>query len=164
MNNNDSSEEETFINVNEIIKDQLNPIYQIQLNNQELIIKHIGNGSHAPDFIIKDSFGKNNNLSLYSCVYTDDDFDLLKHNPQKNFLPIVKLIEKKEKHNNVYTISVKIYDFVDYNKIITNFKLFLTLTNKNGYIQDIELDKNINSLNIVEKMIENIIDLEIEIL
>ena len=45
--------------IEEINKEQLNAIYQIQLNNENLIIKHIGNGSHVPDFIIKESFGKN---------------------------------------------------------------------------------------------------------
>ena len=159
------SDEETFINIEEINKEQLNPIYQIQLNNEELTIKHIGNGSHVPDFIIKESFGKNNNLSLYSCVYTNDEIDFLKKESNNDkFLPIIKLIEKMENYNNVYSISVKINDFTDYNKIITNFKIYLTHTNKDGYIQDIELGKDINSLNIIEKMIENIINQEIDIL
>lgn len=159
------SEEETYIDINDLIKAQLKNIYQIQLNNENLIIKHIGNGTHVPDIIIKESFGKNNNLSLYNCVYLEDEMDFLKSEQNSDkLLPVIKLIEKIDKQVNIYSLSVKIHNFINYNEYINNFDIFLTYTSDKDKFYHIQLTKNIDHSNIIEKMLEHIIDFGFNIL
>jgi hypothetical protein len=161
----DSDSDDTYIDINDIIKAQLKNIYQIQINNESFIIKHIGMGSHVPDMIIKEDFGKNNNLNLYNCVYMESEIDFIKTELNNNkFLPIVKLVEKMETNNNIYTLSIKVNELLNYNESCTNFNIYLTYSLSNDYINDIELEKNINSSNIIEKMLEYIIELGICIL
>ena len=152
------SDDEQYIDINDILKAQLKNIYQIQINNESLIIKHIGSGSHVPDIIIKEGFGKNNNLSLYNCVYMETELEFLKTELNNNkFLPIVKLVEKTGTDIKIYSLSVKINSLVNFNELITNFNIYLTYSLSTDYINQIELDKNINSSNIIEKMLENIV-------
>ena len=159
------SDDETYININDILKAQLKNIYQIQINNESLIIKHIGLGSHIPDMIIKEGFGKNNNLSMYNCVYMDSELDFLKTEVNNNkLLPIVKLVEKIDTDIKIYSLSVKINSLVNFNEPITNFNIYLTYPLSTDYISKIELEKNINSSTIIEKMLENVIRLGLEIL
>jgi hypothetical protein len=164
-NTTDSDSDDAYIDINNIIKAQLKNIYQIQINNESLIIKHIGMGSHVPDMIIKENFGKNNNLNLYNCVYMESEIDFLKIELNNDkFLPIVKLVEKLETNNNIYTLSIKVNEILNYNESCTDFNIYLTYSLSNDYINDIKLEKNINSSNIIEKMLENIIELGICIL
>lgn len=159
-NSSDASEEleeESFINVNEILKSQLKNIYQIQINYDSFIIKHIGTGSDVPDIIIQEGFGKDNNLSLYNCVYTEDELD---KNKIKNtsFLPILKLIEKSTDFNKIYTISIKMNEIPSFNESTNEFNLYLTNMTSNDYFNYVQLEKTINSENIIEKFIESIIE------
>lgn len=148
---------ETFINIEEIYKNNNKPLYQIQLNNEELTIKHIGYASSVPEIIIKENFGKNNNLNLFNCLYTIEELDFLKIQPLNNiFLPILKLTINNNK--NIITLSVKINNFTEYNEPNNNFTIYLTSLINENYIQNIELEKNINSSNIIEIMIKNIIN------
>ena len=164
-NQTNSDSDDTYIDINDILKEQLKSIYQIQINNESLIIKHIGKGSHVPDMIIKEGFGKNNNFNLYNCVYMESEIDFLKIELNNNkFLPIVKLVEKMESNNKIYTLSVKVNELLNFNELCTNFNLYLTYPLANDYINDIEIEKTINSSNIIEKMLEYIIDLGICIL
>lgn len=167
INSNSDSEDETYIDVNDILKSQLKNIYQIQINNESIIIKHIGLGSHVPDMIIKEGFGKNNNLSLYNCVYMESEIEFLKSEiDNEKFLPIVKLVEKSDSEKKIYSICVKINELSTFNEPITNFNIYLTYTSST-YIESLyklDLDKNINSSNIIEKMLETIIELGLIIL
>ena len=155
-NQTNSDSDDTYIDINDLLKEQLKSIYQIQINNESLIIKHIGMGSHVPDMIIKEGFGKNNNLNLYNCVYMESEIDFLKTELNNNkFLPIVKLVEKLESNNKIYTLSIKINDLLNFNASCTNFNLYLTYPLENDYINYIEIEKTINSSNIIEKMLES---------
>jgi hypothetical protein len=150
--------DETYINVEEMIKTTLKNIYQIQLNNDNLIIKHVGKSSEIPDIIIKENFGNNKNLNLYSCIYSTNEFDIMKTtNNKDNFLPIIKLIEKGETENNIYSICVKLNTDIKFNEIITEFDIYLTFITKN-YVNNILIEKNINSENIIEIMFQKILE------
>jgi hypothetical protein len=161
------SEDDTYIDINEILKSQLKNIYQIQINNESIIIKHIGVGSHVPDMIIKEAFGKNNNLNLYNCVYMESEIEFLKSELSNDkFLPIVKLVEKSDSETKIYSISIKVNELIEFNKPYTNFNVYLTYTSST-YVESLyklDLDKDINSSNIIEKMLETIIELGLTIL
>ena len=162
---NESSDDDTYINIMNVLDVQIKNIYQIQINNEIVTIKHIGHGSHVPDIIIKEDFGKQKNLSLYSCVYTNHEIDFLKTEINKDkFLPIIKLVEKKEPENKIYSLSIKVNCLIDYDKPFIDFTIFLTYSTNSTYVYHINLDKNINSTNIIEKMLEKIIELGINIL
>lgn len=153
----DSSEEEdSFINVDEILKSRLKKIFQIQINENSLLIKHIGMGSDVPDIIIKEDFGKNNNLNLYNCIYTETD--LIDKVDNTHFLPIMKLVEKTNNFNKIYTISVKLNENIVLDNSINDFDIYLTYMVTKDFFEHIKLDKDINSHNIIEKLFENIIE------
>lgn len=160
-----NSDEETYININDLIENKLKKIYQIQVNNDNFIIKHIGMGTDVPDIIIKESFGKKNNLSIYNCVYTDTEINFLKLETNKDkLLPIIKMVEKIDGTEKIYSISIKINEEININKILMDFNILLTYSSTTGYIHQLELEKNINSGNIIEKMLESIIELGFVIL
>jgi len=161
----DESDTDTYINLKDILEVQQKNIYQTQINNEKVVIKHIGYGSHIPDIIIKEEFGKNKNLYLYSCVYTNDEIDFLKTKIDNDkFLPVVKLIEKMEPEDKVYSMSIKINCLFDYNEPFVDFDTYLTYSTNSTYVYHIKLDKNINPSNIIEKMLEKIIELGFNIL
>jgi hypothetical protein len=68
----DENNNEEFICLDDFIDNNIMKIYQLQINNNELIIKHIANGSKIPDIIIKENFGKNNNLNLMIKIKQED--------------------------------------------------------------------------------------------
>lgn len=161
----DESDDDTYIDITEMLDVLIKNIYQIQINNEKVVIKHIGRGSHVPDIIIKEDFGKKKNLNLYNCVYTNQEIDLFKTKvDEEKFLPIIKLVEKLEPENKIYSLSIKLKCLFNYNEPLTDFSLFLTYSTNNGHIYHIELEKNINSTNIIEKMLEKLIELGINIL
>jgi hypothetical protein len=99
--NSDESDSDKYVDLEEIIKEQdkdKNNIYQIQLSSDEMMIKLVGKKFYVPDVIIMENFGPDNKLSLYSCLYEENDFNLKTEsglNDTKNFLhPLLKLIEK----------------------------------------------------------------------
>jgi hypothetical protein len=151
-----SSEEETFVNVDEILKSSLKKIFQIQINENSLFIKHIGMGSDVPDIIIKEDFGKKSNLNLYNCIYTETD--LIDKVDNTHFLPIMKLVEKSNDFNKIYSISVKLNQDIVLDNTIDNFDIYLTYMVTKDFFEHIKLDKDINSQNIIEKLFENIIE------
>jgi hypothetical protein len=177
-NSDTDSDTDTYINITEMMDFQKKNIYQVQINNDVVIIKHIGHGSHVPDIIIKEEFGKGKNLNLYNCVYTNEEIDFLKNTINEDkFLPIIKLIEKSppnirldsstgsstQTENKIYTLSVKLNCLLNYNEPISDFSIWLTYSTNNT-IYHKELEKNINSTNIIEKILEKIIELGINIL
>ena len=119
--------------------------YQIQLNNNEYIIKKIGCGKEIGDIVIFENIGQNNKYSLYACVYEKEEMELM------DYIPIIRLSD--ETHN--YCICFKTTKLV-YDNIDKNFELYFMhgIKQKNIF----KLDKNINSKNIVETMIEKLFD------
>lgn len=161
----DESDDDTYINITEMLDIQIKNIYQIQINNEIVVIKHIGRGSHVPDIIIKENFGKKKNLNLYNCVYANQEIDFFKTKvDEEKFFPIIKLVEKLEPENKIYSLSIKLKCLFNYNEPLTDFNLYLTYSTNSGHIYHIELDKNINSTNIIEKILEKLIELGINIL
>ena len=166
INNSDSSiESDEFINLEELIKKSVENIYQIQINNESLIIKHIGTGSQPPDMIIKENFGNKNLMNLYSCLYSESDFNIFKNSIDKSnsldtklFLPIIKLINLLD--NEIYSISVNINKFESVNKVIANFDLYFTYGNieSNAFNYN-KIESTINSSNIIEKLLDSIINI-----
>lgn len=136
-------DDDTYIDLNKLHKN-LNNIYQLQINNDKIIIKQIGIMSNIPDIIIKKSFGKNNNLDLYNVVYTENE--LLDN---KNFYPIIKLIENK----NYYSLSIKFIDNVKCNEEITNFEIYFICFIDNKFYNK-KIEKNVNQSNIIETLME----------
>ena len=113
-------------------------------------------GSDVPDIIIKEDFGKNNNLNLYNCIYTETD--LIDKVDNTHFLPIMKLVEKSNNFNKIYSISVKLNQDILLDNTIDNFDIYLTYMVTKDFFEHIKLDKDINSQNIIEKLFENIIE------
>ena len=74
----DGSDSDKYVDLEEIIKEQdkdKNNIYQIQLSSDEMMIKLVGKEFYVPDVIIMENFGPDNKLSLYSCLYEENDFN-----------------------------------------------------------------------------------------
>jgi hypothetical protein len=158
------SDSDTYVDLNDIMANKLRNIYQIQITDSNVQIKHVGVGSDVPDMIIKNNFGKNENLHLYNCVYKQDEIDFLtKEIHLDKFLPIVKLIENLPDQTNIYTLSVKISELVKYNEDLHLWDLYLTLTRDN-YVEFVPIEKNINSTNIIESFLSEIIEFGIKIL
>lgn len=158
------SDSDSYINLDSLMKEKLVNIYQPQLNNKTIEFKHIANSSDVPDIIIKTGFGTNKNLNLYSCVYKESEINFLTQKiHSEKFLPIIKLIEKQDNKENIYTLSVKITELLEYNKKFESFDLFLTIK-ENNFIRYNLVAKEITCENIVEKFLECIIELDIKIL
>jgi hypothetical protein len=166
LDNSDNSDDETqYINIDEKFKEGLKKIYQIQINNSKLQIKLVGLASETPDMIIKENFGINSNLNLYNCVYSNEEIDFLfKEIHEDKFIPIIKLIEKKQtdikkSSENIYTLSVKFSDKIFLDLPIDFFDIYLTYTTGEKYIEYLKLEKEINPSNIIEIFLEKLIEL-----
>jgi len=148
-----------FINVEDLIEKSVENIYQLQIKNHILEIKHIGTGSSPPDMIIKENFGLDNKMSLYSCLYSENDLFQLHNSKTKNndiYIPIIKLINNLDME--IYSISVNIHQFDTTIQQTDNFDIFFTYAQiSNPQFNSKKLDKNINPSNIVEVIIENVI-------
>ena len=100
--------------------------------------------------IIKENFGKEFDMSLYGCTYSEDELIKVDNNEELLF-PIVKLIKK----NTIWSFVIKFESKIELEKSINNFILyFVSNIESEDYINTIEIDKNINSNNILEKLIE----------
>lgn len=127
-------------------------IYQFVINENKLELKYIGKFTKAPDIIIKEKFGPDSNMSLYSCVYTFDE--LTKTKSDELFFPLVKLITQKEFNIIITCIAIKLNNIIDINKNIEDWELYW-LENKSDleHIKMCKIEKNINPSNIIEKLI-----------
>ena len=155
------SDTDDYINIEELIENK-HQLYQIQLNNNELIIKNIGIGSSSPDLIIKENFGKNNNLSIYNCIITENEFNFESFKLENElFYPIIKLIEIKEiTEISTYCLAIKLFSKIKYDTKITTFdNYFVYSNNNNKLLKYIKLEKNINSTNIIEILMNNYFNL-----
>ncbi len=160
---NSDSDSEEFIDIEDLIKqkglEQLD-IYQLQINFDKLVLKKIGKEHFAPDIIIKENFGPNKNMNLYSCVYTDEElFENLTCN--QIFFPLVKLVINSSSNDIItYSIAVlfnNLHNLEDIDRDnITDFMLYFVYNKKNEErVHTTEIEKNINSDNIIEKLIEH---------
>ncbi len=87
------SEPDEYINLEEIIKNnepEKKNIYQIQINPDSIIIRLVGRELFVPDVIIQENFGPKNSLSLYSCLYEEDDFNINIDENKNYFFPLIK--------------------------------------------------------------------------
>ena len=120
-------DDEEYVNLEELIEEK-QKLYQIQLNNDKLIIKNIGYGIAAPEVIIEENVGIDNNLSIYNCILSQAEID--SYSKENSYYPIIKLDEKKsEDIINTYLLSIKLNKEIELDKEIEEFEIFLILIN-----------------------------------
>lgn len=136
-----------MINVNDYLEQE--DIFQIQLNQETLIIKKIGKSSNTDDLIIAKNIGKNKNICIHSVVYSIKELDDCQETGGS--FDLLKLYDKE--NNSITYLSVMI-DKYKIEENINDFKVFMLTIYKNKekrYFREIE--KKINKKNIVEKII-----------
>ncbi len=157
-----NSDSDEYMDLEEIIKEKdkdKSNIYQIQIFDGELIIKLVGKEFYVPDVIIQENFGPDNKLSLYSCLYDENDFELGKEDENKDlvedfFHPLIKLVERESDSFSIYSFAVKFKNIV-LNEKFSDFELYLVHNKKdNDFVYTQLIEKNINSENIIEKILE----------
>ena len=151
-------EEESYIDLEDIInKKNKKKIYQFQYKENKCKIVLICESDETPEIIIEENFGKDNKYSLYSLIY--EEKEIIKNN--NNFLPIIRLINKKE--CAVYSICIK-YDLKKNSLEINNYDNYFLISNEkinNQKTMYKKIEKEINSENILETLLEMVIDLGI---
>lgn len=176
------SDLDQYIDLSSQIENNTSHIFQFHLSNDKLILKYIGKSTFAPDIIIKENFGSESNMSLYNCVYTQEELESYnidenqqnleygkdEQNQMDNLVfPLVKLItyEKNNKQTNqeksdepiikISSIVVKINQKIKYETEFNNWDLYwVENIQSEEYVKMVEIDKNINHKNILEKLIE----------
>ena len=128
--------------------------FQFDLNNKNLKLNLVGKGEDIGDIIIKENFGKNNDYTISSCIYKYDEITNIKD----KFIPLIKLYNEK----NTYGIGIISYENIPINNITNNFDVFFIY--KTNKFHKLKLEKNINKNNIIEKLIDKLLDLNIFIL
>ncbi len=151
------SDSEEYVDLEEMIKERepdKKNIYQIQISEESMKIRLVGRESFVPDVIIKENFGPNDSLSLYSCLYDENDFKINIDENKNYFFPLIKLIEKKEDIIVIYSFTVKFTELI-YDLDIKDYELYI-VSNKyeDDFINVKSIEKNINPNNIIEKIIE----------
>jgi hypothetical protein len=153
------SENSQYIDLTDYTTTQTKNIYQFHINEDKLILKYIGKSSYAPDMIIKENFGPEFNLNLYNCVFTNDELESVESVESNNiFFPLIKLVninKKNHSYNKITSFAVKINQKLEYDNEINQWELyFVEDDNLELNILTCPIEKNINSTNIVEKIIE----------
>jgi hypothetical protein len=153
INDNLENSDEEFINIEHIISTQTkNNVYQIQVTNENILIKLVCTETFIPDVIIKENFGSNNDLSLYSCLFEQNDFN--KYNLDILY-PLIKLQKKNNSIIKNYAIAVKFKNKIIFDIQSLDFDIFFVSNiNDNQNIIVHEIDKNITPTNIIEKLFE----------
>jgi len=128
--------------------------FQFDLNNKNLKLNLVGKGEDIGDIIIKENFGKNNDYTISSCIYKYDEITNIKD----KFIPLIKLYNEK----NTYGIGIISYENIPINNITNNFDVFFIY--KTNKFHKLKLDKDIDKNNIIEKLIDKLLDLNIFIL
>jgi hypothetical protein len=146
--------EQKYINLDDLINNEKYTYYQLQLNNENLIIKTVGTGSKMADIIIKEKFGMNNNYTIYSCIYEKKDFEIIK----EKYIPLIKITD----NIRIYSIGVIINEEIKENSLLKIFEVYMVHGHK--IFKTIKLDKNVDNKNIIEKLINKLFDLNILIL
>ena len=133
-------------------------LYQFVTYDDKLNLKCIGLSSVIPDVIIKENFGPNSNMNLYSCVYSLSELQL---NSDTLFYPLVKLIIKKNTNNIIISFAIKLLKQIDINNLINEWELYLIINNSiEKDLQISKIEKNINPTNIINKLIEFSLDIK----
>jgi len=154
---------EEFINLDDYINDNESKkkLYQIQLLNNNIIFKHIGNSNtNPPDMIIKENFGIDNSFNIYSSLYLEEE--LLDY--KNKIIPLIKITNNKL--NDKYSLCIKYTFENNINESINNYNLFFVYNVDDKVIYELiseEDKKNINPDNIIEKLLELIIDIGVVI-
>ena len=128
--------------------------FQFDLNNKNLKLNLVGKGEDIGDIVIKENFGKNNDYTISSCLYKYDEITNIKD----KFIPLIKLYNEK----NTYGIGIISYENISINNITNNFDVFFIY--KTNKFHKLKLDKDIDKNNIIEKLINKLLDLNIFIL
>lgn len=179
---NTDTDTDEYVDLIDMVKDETLELYQFQINMDKLILKLIGKSSIAHDIIIKENFGPNSSMSLYNCIYTNEELDLFIQNKQiksneKNidyseddmmdlFFPLIKLvkvinniqdnnIDNKQVNFIISSIAIKLKQNIVLDKEISEWELYWVQNEKNNdNIKTLKLEKNINTENILEKLLE----------
>ena len=148
---NRDSDSDEYVDLSSNIESASEDIYQFLLNEDKLELKHIGKFTKAPDIIIKEKFGPESNMSLYSCVYTHGELTI---KSDELFFPLVKLIVDSESKVVITCIAIKLTKPIQIDKPIEEWELYW-LENKSDleHIKMCKIEKNINPTNIIEKLI-----------
>ena len=140
-------DEEEYINIeNLVIKRN---VYQIQLKKDSCVVVLVGECEEIPEIIIEENFGKDKKYSLYSMVYEKDEIT----KKENNFLPLIRLVDKKDKI--VYSVCIR-YSINENLEIESYEKYFSISTNKENIYK--KIDKEIDKENIVESLLEMVIE------
>jgi hypothetical protein len=127
MNNNldldlDSDSDE-YIDLSTCIQDNLKNIFQFHLLNEKLSINHIGKSTDTPDIIIMENFGPDLNMSLYNCVYSQDELESIKNNKQSN----ENIEEITIESDLTLTLTLSPLDQEEFDTDIKHLKLFFPI-------------------------------------
>jgi hypothetical protein len=161
------SDSDEYIDLSTNLQDTSENIYQFTISDEQLILKNIGKFSIVPEIIIMENFGPDSNLSLYNCVYIQDELDEHSDNTEMIF-PLIKLVKtnKIPEQNpeqildDVAFIGIKLDKFTKSDTQIENWSLYwIGNTHNCEHVKLLKLDKNINSSNMVEKIISYSIDM-----
>ena len=144
--------DDDYINLDNYIKHI--EYFQFDLNNKNLKLNLVGKGEDIGDIIIKENFGKNNDYTISSCIYKYDEITNIKD----KFIPLIKLYNEK----NTYGIGIISYENIPINNTTNNFDVFFIY--KTNKFHKLKLDKDIDKNNIIEKLIDKLLDLNIFIL
>lgn len=74
------SDSDEYIDLSVYAEENLKHMFQFHLINEKLIIKYIGKSTDTPDIIIIENFGPDSNMSLYNCVYSQDELESIGNN------------------------------------------------------------------------------------
>ena len=131
-------------------------VYQFTLNNEKLELKNVGKFTKTPDIIIKEKFGPESNMNLYSCVYAQHELMI---ETDELFFPLVKLVIESKTNVIITCIAIKLNQPLQINNGNNNeiniWELYW-LENKSDseHIKTLKIEKNIDSTNIIEKLID----------
>lgn len=78
------SDSDEYIDLSNYVENDLKHMFQFHLMDEKLSIKHIGKSSDTPDIIIMENFGPESNMSLYNCVYSHDELEIIKTDLSKD--------------------------------------------------------------------------------
>lgn len=138
-----------YINLDDLISK--NTYYQFDIQNDNLTLNAIGEGTTIGDFLIKDELGKNKDYILTSSLYYKNQID------KNKFIPLINI----KNENSSYSICVIVYEDIHVNTNIKNFDIYFVYQQSN--IRRMILEKNINRENIIEILFECVLNLDVNI-
>lgn len=147
-------DEDTYINIDDVIRENIIDLYQTQLFKEYVIIKHVGTCTTVPDMIISENFGTKKNLNLYSIVNNKNELNV------NIYIPVIKIVDDL---NNIYTLSVRFEKEVEFDKKIYDYELYLTVL-VNNVLNCKIIEKTVDKDNIIEMLFEKLIDSGVNIL